>query len=234
MCTFGTVEMLDPFEGAAVLYYGIPTESLGGSTPEQQQFIKHCLAVIGSLHVGMGVTLLLSTRGTPELQKTVALATIIGMLLHVATCLRVRPFEGHLVDPAAMPTGALLACVTLLGVGLVVENDATDAERMNAIRIGAPTSTRRVLCAIPAQPVAQPRAVGSRAEGVQGRHDGEPGVREAARRGQGRAGSREEGQGQAQAGQGEEGRMIRWLRCSRAVPALCLRCAHKEETVRST
>ena len=150
MCTFGTVEMLDPFEGAAVLYYGIPTESLGGSTPEQQQFIKHCLAVIGSLHVGMGVTLLLSTRGTPELQKTVALATIIGMLLHVATCLRVRPFEGHLVDPAAMPTGALLACVTLLGVGLVVENDATDAERMNAIRIGAPTSTRR--CCAPFLP----------------------------------------------------------------------------------
>ena len=51
MCTFGTVEMLDPFEGAAVLYYGIPTESLGGSAPEQQQFIKHCLAVIGSLSV---------------------------------------------------------------------------------------------------------------------------------------------------------------------------------------
>ena len=154
MCTFGTVEMLDPFEGAAVLYYGIPTESLGGSTPEQQQFIKHCLAVIGSLHVGMGVTLLLSTRGTPELQKTVALATIIGMLLHVATCLRVRPFAGHLVDPAAMPTGALLACVTLLGVGLVVENDPTDAERMNAIRIGAAPQHPPPLCAIPAQPVS--------------------------------------------------------------------------------
>jgi len=162
MCTFGTVEMLDPFEGAAVLYYGIPTESLGGSTPEQQQFIKHCLAVIGSLHVGMGVTLLLSTRGTPELQKTVALATIIGMLLHVATCLRVRPFEGHLVDPAAMPTGALLACVTLLGVGLVVENDATDAERMNAIRIGAPTSTRR--CCAPFLPSQSLNRVLSAAE----------------------------------------------------------------------
>jgi hypothetical protein len=133
VATFASVEMLAPLDGINGLYYGIPEDMLQGSEPAAQ-FGRHCVAVIGALHFGLAAGLLLSTSASVEVQRVTAIATICAMIMHVAACLRLKAFDGQVVDPLSMPTGALLVCVTFLALGLVVETETTVEERAAAIR----------------------------------------------------------------------------------------------------
>jgi hypothetical protein len=134
LLTFSTVGMLAPIEGAKGLYYGMPEEILQGSDAAAQ-FGRHCVAVIGALQFGAAASLLLSTGATtPEAQKNAAVGALCGCAAHVAVCLRLKAFDGQVVDPLSMPTGLLLGCITMLGLGLVVEADTTEVERYTAIR----------------------------------------------------------------------------------------------------
>jgi hypothetical protein len=134
LATFATVEMLAPIDGAKGLYYGMPEETLQG-TDAAAQFARHCVAVIGALQFGAAACLLLSTGATtPEAQKNAALGALCGCVAHVSVCLRLKAFDGQVVDPLSMPTGLLLVCITVLGLGLVVEADTTEVERYTAIR----------------------------------------------------------------------------------------------------
>lgn len=133
LATFATVELLAPLDGVKGLYYGIPEELLSGTEPIAF-FARHCIAVIGALHFGLAACLLLSTGNTHDVQRNAALGTIFAMFMHVSACFRLKPFDGHITDPLSMPTGALLLCITILGLGLVVDADTSEIERATAIK----------------------------------------------------------------------------------------------------
>ena len=134
LATFGSVEMFFPIDGATGLYLGIPKEIVSGDHPSAL-FARHLIAVVGSLHCGMAVCLLLSTRGSAEIQRNAATGVICASVMHIAAAFRVTAYENFRVEPLMMPTGALLICGTILMLGVVVEAEPTDAERTNAIRI---------------------------------------------------------------------------------------------------
>lgn len=134
LATFGSVEMFFPIDGATGLYLGIPAEVVTGAHPSAL-FARHLIAVVGALHCGMAVCLLLSTRGNAAIQSNAATGVTCYFVMHIAAAFRVTAYESFRVDPVTMPTGALLVCGTILMLGVAVEGEVSDASRTSAIRI---------------------------------------------------------------------------------------------------
>ena len=88
--TLGTIEMFDPVGALSFIVLGIPTSDIAAT-----QLVRHLVAVMGGLHVGLAVALLLSARMDSQSRQAVSVAVFASLVLPVATVFRQPGFVGQ-------------------------------------------------------------------------------------------------------------------------------------------
>jgi hypothetical protein len=90
--SLGSVEMFNPVLAATGLYKGLSQDVIGatlGGAPDEQvqssQFARHVVEVLGGVHIGLGVILLLSAYMPPAARVNVSIGCCVAVMLHIAT-----------------------------------------------------------------------------------------------------------------------------------------------------
>eukprot|EP01048_Picozoa_sp_COSAG05_P018133 COSAG05_NODE_2598_length_2859_cov_9.278623_1_plen_217_part_00 len=155
--TLGTMEMFDPVEAGIAAYVGLPSPTLSSTDSPASMLARHLVAVVGGMHVGMAVLLLLSVRMDSQSRQAVALSVFASLVLHIASIFREPAFAGQYVTscplrasvplssspnahrpvkPTSMPVLPLLVAISLLLIAIVCENDIDENTARGAVLTG--------------------------------------------------------------------------------------------------